>query len=203
VREALPPRVSLRDLGEYRLPDLLHPERVYQLVSPGVAPNFPALHSLDAVPHNLPVQLTSFVGRERQMDEVARLLTSRRSWTSWRPAARGGPSPLNWVTGARPIGGCGPGRRQACGSRSGRSYRSTRRESAGGGQGVRRATGRATFGCHQRRAPSAGGSPPPMHASSSGIFIPQLRITRRPYPSQGGTRRTHLRWHVGSTLASL
>jgi len=39
-------------------------------VGPGLAEEFPALRSLDALPHNLPVQLTSFIGREREQGEV-------------------------------------------------------------------------------------------------------------------------------------
>jgi class 3 adenylate cyclase len=60
----LPPRAALRDLGEHRLKDLTHPEQVYQLVAPGLASDFPPLRSLEALPNNLPLQITSFVGRD-------------------------------------------------------------------------------------------------------------------------------------------
>jgi len=74
VREALPARAGLRDLGAHRLKDLRQPERVAQLVHPDLPAEFPPLRSLDALPNNLPRQLTSFVGRERELAEVARLL---------------------------------------------------------------------------------------------------------------------------------
>ncbi len=74
TRGALPPGVELRDLGEHRLRDLLEPERVFQLVHPDVPNTFPSLRSLDARPHNLPLQPTSFLGREREVDEVVERL---------------------------------------------------------------------------------------------------------------------------------
>ena len=65
IHEGLPTAVSLRDLGKVRLKDLATPEHVYQLVHPDLRQSFPALRSLDASPHNLPLQPTSFVGRDR------------------------------------------------------------------------------------------------------------------------------------------
>jgi predicted ATPase/class 3 adenylate cyclase len=60
---ALPAGLELRDLGERRLKDLASAERLYQLVGAGLPDRFPALRTLDSKPNNLPVQLTSFVGR--------------------------------------------------------------------------------------------------------------------------------------------
>jgi predicted ATPase len=74
MRDQLPPGVSLRDLGERRLKDLNRPERVFQLIVDGLPSEFPPLRSMEVVPNNLPVQLTSFIGREREMTEVKRLL---------------------------------------------------------------------------------------------------------------------------------
>ncbi len=74
VRDHLPEGVSLRDLGERRLRDLNRPERVFQAVAPDLPAEFPALRSLEIFPNNLPVQLTSFIGREKEMNEVKRLL---------------------------------------------------------------------------------------------------------------------------------
>jgi predicted ATPase/class 3 adenylate cyclase len=74
VRDHLPQGISLRDLGERRLRDLNRPERVYQLVAADLPSDFPALRSLEIFPNNLPVQLTSFIGREKEMQEVKRLL---------------------------------------------------------------------------------------------------------------------------------
>jgi predicted ATPase/class 3 adenylate cyclase len=78
VRDSLPPGVLLRDMGERRLKDLIRPERVYALAVPGLPADFPPLRTLDARPQNLPVQLTSFVGREQEMDEVKAQLRSSR-----------------------------------------------------------------------------------------------------------------------------
>src|SRR5262245_39588833 len=78
VRDALPSGVALRDLGEHRLSDLARPEHVFQVVVPGVPAAFPPLRSLDTLPNNLPLQLTSFVGREREVAEVAGMLAAHR-----------------------------------------------------------------------------------------------------------------------------
>ncbi len=78
VRDDLPDGVGLRDLGERRLKDLRRPERVFQLSGPGLAAEFPPLATLDARPHNLPVQVTSFVGRERETADLKRLLATAR-----------------------------------------------------------------------------------------------------------------------------
>ncbi|HEY7023684.1 MAG TPA: AAA family ATPase [Candidatus Limnocylindrales bacterium] len=59
----LPAGVELRDLGEKRLKDLAAPERLHQLIIDGLDDRFPPLRTLDARTNNLPVQLTSFVGR--------------------------------------------------------------------------------------------------------------------------------------------
>ncbi|HEV7869363.1 MAG TPA: adenylate/guanylate cyclase domain-containing protein, partial [Chthoniobacteraceae bacterium] len=76
VRDLLPTGVQLRHLGEHRLRDLTRPEQLFQLVAAELPSQFPPLRSLESVPNNLPVQLTSFVGREREMGEVKRLLAS-------------------------------------------------------------------------------------------------------------------------------
>jgi predicted ATPase len=72
---------SLADLGEHRLNDLQRPEHVFQLNVRDLPATFPPLRSLDAVANNLPLQLTSFVGREQEMAEVTRLLGTTRLLT--------------------------------------------------------------------------------------------------------------------------
>lgn len=74
ARTRLPQGAALLDLGLHRLRDLTHPEQVFQLTHPDLPVNFPFLRSLDSYKHNLPVQLTSFVGRAREIDEVNQLL---------------------------------------------------------------------------------------------------------------------------------
>ncbi len=74
VREALPAGAGLRDLGEHWLKDLQRPEHVFQLVAPGLVADFPALRTVENVPNNLPVQLTPFIGREREVTAARGLL---------------------------------------------------------------------------------------------------------------------------------
>jgi predicted ATPase len=66
------------DLGEHRLPDLARPEHVYQLEHRNLPAEFPPLISLDVHPNNLPVQLTSFIGRDREVLEVSKAITEAR-----------------------------------------------------------------------------------------------------------------------------
>lgn len=77
----LPPGVSLRDLGAVRLRDLGSPEHVYQVIHPSLRKDFPPLRSMASTPNNLAQQLNSFVGRDREMDEVRRLLAQNRLLT--------------------------------------------------------------------------------------------------------------------------
>ena len=78
VREGLRDGLALRDLGQQRLKDLTAAERVYQLFHPALPAEFPPLRSLDAVPNNLPLQVTSFVGRERDLAHVKELASRHR-----------------------------------------------------------------------------------------------------------------------------
>ncbi|CAN5277689.1 hypothetical protein BH20VER2_BH20VER2_16150 [soil metagenome] len=89
VRDGLPGGVQLRALGEHRLRDLARPEHLFQLTAPDLPAQFPALRSLENVPNNLPVQLTSFIGRERELAEVKRLLGSTRLLTLTGPGGTG------------------------------------------------------------------------------------------------------------------
>jgi predicted ATPase/class 3 adenylate cyclase len=66
--------VELVDLGEHALRDLSRPERVFQVAYPGLERDFPPLASLDAFGGNLPVQVTSFVGRDEDLSRVVDLL---------------------------------------------------------------------------------------------------------------------------------
>ena len=80
LSETLPEGVTLRDLGLHRLKDLGRAERVFQLEAEFLAPDFPPLASLDnpELPNNLPGQLSAFVGREREVREVRKLVGSSR-----------------------------------------------------------------------------------------------------------------------------
>ena len=89
TREHLPGDISVLDLGEHQLRDLVRPEHIYQLSIPGLLKDFPPLHSLTTLPNNLPLQLTSFIGREREMKEASGLLASTRLLTLIGPGGTG------------------------------------------------------------------------------------------------------------------
>ncbi|HEX9839655.1 MAG TPA: adenylate/guanylate cyclase domain-containing protein, partial [Anaerolineales bacterium] len=78
VRDHLPANTFLLDLGEHRLRDLIRPERIFQLNAPSLPKDFPPLKSFDTFPNNLPIQLTSFIGREKEITEIKSLLHSAR-----------------------------------------------------------------------------------------------------------------------------
>jgi len=86
---ALPQGTTLRDMGERRLKDLSRAEHLYQLVVDGLQADFPPLRTLDATRNNLPTQLTSFVGREREVRECRALLERTRLLTLTGPGGTG------------------------------------------------------------------------------------------------------------------
>ena len=69
---------SLRSLGRHRLKDLAQPQEVFQLAHPSLPDAFPPLRSLEAFTHNLPSQLSSFIGRSREMEDARRMLGATR-----------------------------------------------------------------------------------------------------------------------------
>lgn len=81
TRERLPAGADLLQLGRVRLRDLSAPENIWQLLHVDLPPVFPALRSLESTPNNLPQQLTSFVGRVKEMQEVKQLLGKTRLLT--------------------------------------------------------------------------------------------------------------------------
>jgi predicted ATPase/class 3 adenylate cyclase len=74
VRRDLPEGVSLKSLGEHRLKGLSHPEHLFQVITPELRQDFPFLPTQIDHPNNLPVQLTSFVGRVAEIAEVCEKL---------------------------------------------------------------------------------------------------------------------------------
>lgn len=78
LQNALPSDVTLHDMGEHRLKDLRAPLRLYQVNAPDLPQNFPTIKSLDTQPNNLPTQLTSFIGREKEIAEIKAALNSSR-----------------------------------------------------------------------------------------------------------------------------
>ena len=78
ARDGLPASIELLDLGSHRLRDIDRPEQVYQVVVDDLAREFPPLRSLSTRRSNLPVQLTSFVGRDKELAELATLIDRHR-----------------------------------------------------------------------------------------------------------------------------
>ena len=67
VKDKLPDgNTELRDMGERRLKDIARPEHLYQVVVADLLSDFPPLTTLETSNHNLPAQLTSFIGREQR-----------------------------------------------------------------------------------------------------------------------------------------
>ena len=89
TRGRLPPGARVVDLGLARLRDLARPERLYQLEHPDLPAVFPPLRSLDATPNNLPLQLTSFLGREDDVARIRALLADARLVTVTGPGGIG------------------------------------------------------------------------------------------------------------------
>ena len=75
VRDALPSDCELVALGEYRLRDLGRAEQLFQVVHPDLERHFARLRTVDALPGNLPVRPSTFVGRDRDLVRVAEALT--------------------------------------------------------------------------------------------------------------------------------
>ena len=91
LRDSLPAGASLRDLGLHRLKDLGRPEQIFQLEADGLPEAFPPLRSLDnpKLRHNLPTQVSSFVGRAAELAEVRRLIADSRLVTLTGPGGAG------------------------------------------------------------------------------------------------------------------
>ena len=70
----LPSDVSLIDLGEHRLKDIIGLQRLYQVAADGLSREFGPLRTSGGRPSNLPRELTSFVGRDRQLADAGAIL---------------------------------------------------------------------------------------------------------------------------------
>ncbi len=89
IRDSLADEMTLVDLGEHRLRDLTRSERVFQINSPGLVREFPALRSVDTLPGNLPVQPNRFVGRVQLIERISGLVVDSAVVTLTGPAGVG------------------------------------------------------------------------------------------------------------------
>ena len=89
VVDSLPDGVTLLALGQHRLRDLESAEELSQLVIDGLPADFPPIRSIGSTPNNLPVQATSFLGRDDEIAEVSELLGSSRLVTLTGPGGTG------------------------------------------------------------------------------------------------------------------
>ena len=78
TRDKLPAQVQFIDMGERCLKDIVRPEHLYQLMVPDLPSEFAPLNTLESFNHNLPAQLTSFIGRENEMNEIKNLIAAQR-----------------------------------------------------------------------------------------------------------------------------
>jgi predicted ATPase/class 3 adenylate cyclase len=78
LQNEFPNGISLRDLKEHRLKGLPDPEHLWQLVGPDLQQDFPPLSSLNEIPNNLPLQLTTFIGREKEIAQIKKRLVRNR-----------------------------------------------------------------------------------------------------------------------------
>ena len=81
--------ITLRDMGLHKFANVPNASRLFQVIIPGLPQEFPPLRTLDHLPNNLPSQLTSFVGREKELGDVKRLLSHAHMLTLIGPGGTG------------------------------------------------------------------------------------------------------------------
>jgi predicted ATPase/class 3 adenylate cyclase len=69
---------GLKELGEFRLRDLAAPELIFQLIHPDLPVDFPPNHTVAERTGNLPLQVSSFIGRDRELEHTAAALGEAR-----------------------------------------------------------------------------------------------------------------------------
>ena len=85
----VPPEVSLKPIGRFRLKDFPEPQDLFQLHHPDLQGDFPAPRTAPGARHNLPKAISSFVGRDRDVAELAELLETARLVTLTGPGGCG------------------------------------------------------------------------------------------------------------------
>ncbi len=80
---------GLKELGEFRLRDLAAPELIYQLIHADLPAEFPPIGTVAARTGNLPLQVSSFIGRDRELQQTAAALSEARLVTLTGPGGVG------------------------------------------------------------------------------------------------------------------
>jgi predicted ATPase/class 3 adenylate cyclase len=86
---AIPDGVSWRSLGRHRLKDLGAAVELFQLCHQDLVAEFPPLNTLEIVAHNLPMQASSFLGRDEELIAGAELLAATRLLSITGPGGTG------------------------------------------------------------------------------------------------------------------
>lgn len=83
LQDEMPLHVGITSLGEHRLKDLGQPERLWQIDFVGSPVKFPELRSLNGlqIRNNLPLQMTTFIGRDKELEDIEQLLRKSRILT--------------------------------------------------------------------------------------------------------------------------
>ena len=89
LRGQLPEGVDLLDMGRHNFKDVPQAVRVFQVNAPDLQSEFPPLRTFDILPNNLPTQLTSFIGREKELLDVKRLLNDAHMLSLIGPGGTG------------------------------------------------------------------------------------------------------------------
>ena len=80
---------GLKRLGEFRLRDLAEPELIYQLTHADLPADFPPIRTLAERTGNLPLPVSSFIGRDRELEQTAAALGQARVVTLTGPGGVG------------------------------------------------------------------------------------------------------------------
>ncbi len=89
LRGQLTQGIELVDMGRHTFKDVPQAVRIFQVIAPDLQVEFPPLRAFDILPNNLPAQLTSFIGREKELGDVKRLLKDTHMLTLIGPGGTG------------------------------------------------------------------------------------------------------------------
>ena len=113
VADDLAPPMGAIDLGVHQLRSLDTPQRLFQVTGPGLTSDFPPPRTTEAPRNNLAIEVTSFIGREREIDQASRMLEHSSLLTLTGPGGVG-----KTRVGRRLAGSCSTSSRTGRGSSS-------------------------------------------------------------------------------------